>query len=117
MKRLLFAALFSSIALADVGSIVASSNNITTSFGSGAGSQILSGLANLSGLTVQNTTPTAIEVSWGLATCTSSMVAKMVVLPATANTHYFSLPVRGAICVRSTSGTISSGTVYAEGMK
>ena len=99
---------------ASANTIVSSSNNITTAYGSGAGSQVLSGLNNVNIVTVQNDTATAIEVSWGLATCTSGQASQMYVLPYSNNTKDLKAPIKGAICIKSTSGTISSGTVYAE---
>ncbi len=96
-----------------VGTIVASSNNITTSYGSGAGSQILSSLEYKGNITVQNTTGTAIIVSYTSNTCSASSNDDMYVLNNTANTKY-GAAIGSKVCVRSTSGTISSGTVYAE---
>lgn len=100
---------------APTGVIVPGTNNITTSYGSGAGSQIMSGNVNVIELTCQNNNTSEIQVSYGNTTCASGDTTRMYVLPETANTHRFETPIRGAVCIKSSSGTISSGgSVYCE---
>lgn len=96
-----------------VGAIVSGTNNITTSYGTGAGSKILTGLSYKGNITVQNGTSTDIYVSFSTNLCASTNADEMVVKASSTNAKD-GAHIGSQVCVRSSSGTISSGTVYAE---
>lgn len=94
--------------------IDSSSNNIPTSFGTGAGSLILSGLANAcyTHIVICNETATRIKVATATATPASSTSA-MFYVPANSNVVLDDFSVSDNVYLESDASAISSGTVEA----
>lgn len=96
--------------------IDASSNNITTSFGSGAGSKILTGIKNAQHMRVESTCNAALAIAYKAkeGSVPSSAQAYIAAAPTSGTViEYFDdIEVGAAIYIRSDSGgTISSGKV------
>lgn len=121
MKKLIFGFAFCSLIFAiesaerpsAAGHIDASVNNITTAFGSGAGSQILSNLSSASKFACLNDTASDILVSLGEGNnCVSGDVVHFYIPAGLGYETNNAVAIKKVICIKSLSGTISAGDVW-----
>ncbi len=88
-----------------------SSSNLTTSY-AGTYSTLASSLLGKSNICMFNTSSTAIFGSIGAASCSVSSVNNFVVPASNGAICLERVRIKGAICAKSSSGTISSGHLY-----
>lgn len=114
MKFLLFLILFSQYAVSQSifsAKVTASSNNIPTAYGTGAGSQFLTGISDCSHISVTNNTSSDIAVSLESPTCASTN-ADDVFVAASSVGWFDNVSINKVVCVRSDTGSlITSGDI------
>lgn len=103
-----------SLAPSDMATLVdldMSSSNLTTSYAN-ASSTLASSLLGKSNVCLFNTSATLIFGSVGASSCSVSSVNNFVVPANNGGICLERVRIKGAICAKSSSGTISSGHLY-----